>query len=99
MSGIVEGLVGSLLAAEITVMVLATIAVGLRLLARNIRSNKMGADDYLIIFSLVGPMIGRANLLLTLSSGHNDRDMWYWHLGSHTWIACRRDIFPHSRSV
>ena len=53
MSGVVYSLVGSLLAAEITMMSLATIAVGLRLLARNVRSNKMGADDYLIIFSLV----------------------------------------------
>ena len=42
-----------IIAANLTVAILATIAVALRFLARRLQESKIGVDDYLILLSLV----------------------------------------------
>jgi hypothetical protein len=41
-----------------SVTVLATVAVALRLFSRHLKAQKLWWDDYMIIFSLVGPPSG-----------------------------------------
>ena len=48
-----------IVAANIVVAILATVAVTLRFLARASTKGKYGADDYLIILALVNPLILR----------------------------------------
>ena len=62
-----------IIAACLTVAVLATIAVALRLLARMFQKVRIGMDDYLIILALVRHSIpGWGFIMLNSSQSHLD---------------------------
>lgn len=50
-----ESQANSVLAGNLSVSILATIAVALRLLARRVQKVTLGYDDYLILLALVRP--------------------------------------------
>ena len=50
-----ESQANSVLAGNLSVSILATIAVALRLLARRVQKVTLGYDDYLILLALVTP--------------------------------------------